>query len=319
MNFQQHPSNFYPLMRSIERYYLNSYHEIIFVANMDLAFPVSDIAKLSTEKHIIKVTQNLMSLIGQNGILPDELTELLLSAINNKDFILRDFLDIFNSIILKQYYKAWKSTRFFINYEQSIHDYTLKLLHALVGISFHPYDKSLIELCLYHAEIMHYRVRCKEGLKALLQNYFNVSVSIQDLSGSWLIIDKEEHTRLNHLNQLGATAMLGSRSWCMDNNINIMIGPLEYSVYLEFLPNTEKLSMLKKIITLYCGHDYTYQIKFKINSTTVKVTRLDKSYKFHLGWNTWQSGRHPSSFKGTTSILIPIACNCLCSPAVKSL
>ena len=58
-----------------------------------------------------------MGLAGTGGILPSHYTQLLIDRVREKDFGLRDFLDLFNHRLIAQFYRAWEKCHFYVGYE----------------------------------------------------------------------------------------------------------------------------------------------------------------------------------------------------------
>ena len=65
------------------------------------------------------MTVTFMGLAGTGGVLPGHYTQLLIDRVREKDFGLRDFLDLFNHRLIAQFYRAWEKCHFFVGYESS--------------------------------------------------------------------------------------------------------------------------------------------------------------------------------------------------------
>ena len=81
-----------------------------------------------------------MGLAGTGGILPSHYTQLLIDRVREKDFGLRDFLDLFNHRLIAQFYRAWEKCHFYVGYESSRRgagrqgtDRFTQMLFSLVG------------------------------------------------------------------------------------------------------------------------------------------------------------------------------------------
>ena len=65
---------------------------------------------------------SFLGLTGPSGVLPRHYTELMLNRIRDKDYSLRDFLDLFNHRLISLFYRAWEKSRLPLGYERSRFD-----------------------------------------------------------------------------------------------------------------------------------------------------------------------------------------------------
>ena len=78
------------------------------------AGPAADRARLRAEMIV-----TFLGLTGPSGVLPRHYTELLIERVRDKDYSLRDFLDLFNHRLISLFYRAWEKYRLPIGYERS--------------------------------------------------------------------------------------------------------------------------------------------------------------------------------------------------------
>ena len=188
-----------------------------------------------------------MGLFGLAGVLPRHYTELLLERVRQKDFALRDFLDLFNHRMISLFYRAWEKYRFPVAYERSRlssdahYDPFSFSLFNLIGMGTDGLRgklKSGDEPLLYYSGLIA-QPRSACALQAMLGDYFNVPLIIKQFIGAWLRVDDENRTRLSRgdsNNELGTTTMLGSKCWDQQAGFTLAVGPLKFQQFREFLP-----------------------------------------------------------------------------------
>lgn len=281
--------SFYQLLRLVD--------PIKILAETDQAFPTTDARIVKSSAESIQIQQNLFSLIGQNGILPDHYWEHLQQQLQLKDYGLKDFLDIFNHVIAMQFYKAWASSEFFIAYEKSTsisecHDYTIQFSLALLGLGPNLPDY-IRQLFLYHAANMINSVKTREGLNVILRRFFELPIEIEEFVGTWLNIPIESQSRLfsqQQFNQLGTNCILGCRAWSLQDRFKINIGPMNYLEFVQLFDQPKKMIMLKQIVQNYCGNELNFNTVIEVDYLTIPHCYLHGDiFRRHsqLGWNTW--------------------------------
>lgn len=293
---QKHNIGFYQLVRLLHNYCNNK--TVAFAANTDLAFPGMDVSNIINTQTSITLKQNLFNLAGQNGILPDHVTENLLQLLEEKDPALLDFLNVFTNNLVEKYYEAWSCGQFYIRYEQQQHDswsdYSINLLGSLLGLDTKVANQQLAQnTYLHYAGILSQNVRTKQGLQAILSDFFNLPISIQEFDGRWVDIKPNERTCLGskngNYNSLGMNSMLGERIWHIQNSFRIIVGILDYTDFLKLLPNQQMLQTMKEIVKFYCGAEYDFNIEIIINHKTIPYCQLRRNQQvpYQLGWTSW--------------------------------
>lgn len=269
-----------------------------------LSFPASqiyDFEPASFNQNTKRVTQpiittSILGLTGATGALPQYYTDFILAQKRLGNTILIDFLGLFNHRLLSLYYRAWAKKCIFINYEkeQQLHspDY-----YALITKSFHGnalnstqenHSADLNGASVFYAGILSQQPRSALGLTRLLKSYLSLDISIQPWKGEWLPLKANDWTILSSsktYNQLGKSALVGHKVWSVQNKFTIIIGPLNYQKFQDFIPTSSFFNKLKTLINYYIDNHLTYSIILLLKKEHVPKCRLNS--KFQLGWNTW--------------------------------
>ena len=162
-----------------------------FRSLLSLSFPSStvyDVAHSDNGANPPEMVVAFMGLFGLAGVLPRHYTELLIERVRQKDFALRDFLDLFNHRMISLFYRAWEKYRFPIAYERS---------RSSAGEGYDPFSLSLFNLIgmgtdglrgklksgdealLYYSGLVAQQPRSASALEAMLGDYFNVPVTVR--------------------------------------------------------------------------------------------------------------------------------------------
>ena len=104
-------------------------HEVVrFRSLVSLGFPTAAISVVKSpspeslfdpEPAPTEMIVSFLGLIGPIGALPRHYTETMLERIREKDFSLRDFLDLFNHRLISLFYRAWEKYCLPVTYERS--------------------------------------------------------------------------------------------------------------------------------------------------------------------------------------------------------
>ncbi|HUR26605.1 MAG TPA: type VI secretion system baseplate subunit TssG, partial [Planctomycetota bacterium] len=83
-----------------------------------LAYPAAPLPSLTTGADgTPELRQSTLGLVGALGVLPQHYTELVLKRVQQKDFALSDFLDLFHHRAAAFIFRAWRKYRFAFDYE----------------------------------------------------------------------------------------------------------------------------------------------------------------------------------------------------------
>ncbi len=260
----------------------------------------------SAESPIPEMTVTFMSLAGTGGILPGHYTQTLIDRVREKDFSLRDFLDLFNHRLISQFWRAWARSHFYVGFElarrdgRGREDLFTQALYSLVGVGtggLRHRQAVPDELFLYYSGHFACLPRSAVALRLMIADYLRVPVEIRQFQPQWMYIEKADQTRLgggdrwaNNNNQLGVTAIAGSRILGVENKFRIRLGVINYATFCRFLPGGKGFIELSQLTRAYAGSAWDFDLQLVLAREEVPSCRLDRDGGVQLGWNTWLFG-----------------------------
>lgn len=267
-----------------------------------------------------EMTVNLMGLTGPMGVLPQHYTEMLIRSIRDKSLSLRDFFDLFNHRLVSLFVRAWEKYRLPAAYERAgrraADDPVSAALYALLGFGTGRLRGRLAvedEALLHYAGHLTHSPRSAVGLEAILSDYFERPVRIEQFRGRWAALAAEEHTALPDrahpdglFCRLAVDAMIGGRVWDVQGSIRIHLGPLGYADFLRFMPDGANLRPLAHLVRSFVGPDLGFDVQITLAKAEVPACRLavEGDHVPRLGWNTWlKHWEHPRDVSDAVFVL----------------
>jgi type VI secretion system protein ImpH len=306
-------------------------HEIVrFRALLSLSFPPSQLygVEPATSTGLpATMTVAFMGLTGPSGILPQHYTELLLRLLKEakgpEKTALRDWLDLFNHRLLSLFYRAWEKYRFHLPFGRQEHlleqpDTFTQAMRSLVGlgtaglrdrlkIAHWETDElpgrervltRIDDLSLIYLGGLLSRPRSAVNLQALLEEYFQMPVHVQQFVGEWLQLGRDSQSSLTvglGNNALGFSTVAGERVWDVMGRIRIRIGPLSYRSFNDFIPDRsptpaqKAFFLLVHLVRLFVGAERSFDVQVILRAAEVPECCLTDAEEDgpRLGWNTW--------------------------------
>ena len=252
----------------------------------------------------LEMIVSFLGLTGPSGVLPHHYTRLLIDRAREKDFMLQDFLDLFNHRVISLFFRAWEKYRFPPTYERSRvarqggEDPFTGGLYALAGLGtaglrgvLDVADQSF----LYYGGLLAGSRRPALSLGRLLSDYLGLPVIVLQFQGRWLSISREDRTMLsssaaggaNH--RLGRTAVLGEEFWDVQSKFRLRVGPLTLEEYSSFLPSGDAFRPLCQLARFYAGAELDFDVQLALEAAETPELRLGSARPVEprLGWNTW--------------------------------
>lgn len=261
------------------------------------------------------VRTNITGIVGVNGFMTDEYLE---KYILHQDIDIRcallNFLDILSNSILSLRYMFEKKHNIQC-LSSDLQDSSIgKILLSLSGqdkfyITHKSNDNASTRNKIVNIQEQFYTAaqnffwryaRSSEGLRCILSGFFKVPVYIEQLVGDFIEIDNNQQSKIGvenkMYNTLGVDAYLGNKVWDMSRGFNVLVGPLSYQDYVNFLPKSfeydqkeSKLEKMKQIIREYVPIDYKVKIYIFLDKVFVGQATLNRTFKLHH--NTFIQGK----------------------------
>lgn len=235
---------------------------------------------------------HLFGLFGPDGPLPLHITEQARNRQRNHgDATLRGFIDLFHHRTLSLFHRAWADVRPTASFDRPEEDrfkFYVGALHGLSTPGLHDRDAMPDLSKLHFAGLLANQTRHAEGLGAILTAFFTMPVRVESFVGGWLTLPPEDLTRLSdgpRTASLGATALLGARSWSRQHKFRLVFGPVTLPEYERLLPGGLSFHRLVPIVRNWAGDALAWDVNMVLQRDQVPAVRLGQYGQ--LGWTTW--------------------------------
>jgi type VI secretion system protein ImpH len=283
-----------------------------------LSFPSASIDALTRkapaaswiERPPFELVVTFLGLMGSSGALPQHYTSLVIERCKQRDFSLRDFLDLLNHRAISLFYRASEKYRLPFRYERRQADPAARgpdqvtyALMGLVGIATPGLQKRLAvddETLVYYSGFYAHQPRAAVPLERLLSDYFGLPVELEQFLGRWQYLDKGQqnfvagrHDPDSRNRELGKNFIVGRRFWDVQSKFRIRIGPMSYVRYCEFMPTGRALRKLVDLSRFYTGVELEFEVQPVLRAAEVPRTQLTRrtAVPSRLGWNSWVLAR----------------------------
>lgn len=252
------------------------------------------------------------------------------AEVKGRDAAARAFLDVFNHRSVTLFYQAWCKHRLGVRHEQEAlrhlasqhpHPAAIPLAKApaplprafvaevlaLSGMGLKGMRHRLgaerggvsDEALAYFAGTLQQRTLPMAQLQRLLTHYLGVPVSIEPYVGRWYtlpagsrtVLGKDaSHTVAAGGGVLGRSAMLGERVWQRNLCVRLVLGPLDRTPFLRFLPGGAGAQALRQWLRLLVGPALEVEVQLRLRRDAVAPCTLSSDrppLSGRLGWETF--------------------------------
>lgn len=235
-----------------------------------------------TDTRPARLTVGFLGLFGPQGPLPLHLTEYARDRIRQVgDGTFAAFVDLFHHRMLALFHRAWAHSRPTASRDRPDEDRFRTYVGAIFGHGL-PAQLGVDELPdrakLQFAGLLAMASRPPEGLKAVLQGYFERPVEVREFIGEWLTIHEDDRFRLGHspaVSSLGRSTVLGRRVFSRSHKFRVRMGPLREADFARFLPGSPALTRLSALVRAYAGPQLAWDLEL--------VPAADALTQLHLG------------------------------------
>ena len=277
-----------------------------FSSHQTLSFPAGEVHALEpagTEPPTgARLTVNLMGLTGALGALPQVYTELALKTLHERNPAFTRFLDLFNDRLLSLFHQAWRRYRLPALVESfGTHgtDPVREILYSIAGFGLASLrDRQTLEdePLIYYAGLFGQSPKSAISLERLVGDFTGLPVRIEQFQARRIPIAPDEQTRLpspgqaGSFSQLGVDAVIGEATLDVQGCFRVVLGPLTYQSFMDYLPGRSPVLRLKDLIRTYVGPEFAYEIQLILRRDQIPACILagDPTPEApRLGWNSW--------------------------------
>jgi type VI secretion system protein ImpH len=264
----------------------------------DLEFAPSTLASLASggDGRPVRLAVHFLGLFGPNGPLPLHLTEHVRARTrHHNDRTFARFADIFHHRMLSLFYRAWASAQPTVSHDRPASDRFAAYIGSLCGVgapSLQHRDAMPDAAKLHYVGLLACQTRHADGLRAMIEDFFQIATEIQEFVGEWMDIAVSDQTRLGislSTAALGRSTVVGERVWGCQHKFRIVLGPLGFGRYRALLPGGGDLIALIAVVRNYMGDELAWDLNLVLRHDEVPALRLDGAGQ--LGWTTWLGPR----------------------------
>jgi type VI secretion system protein ImpH len=274
---------------------------IRFSSASGLDFPPSDVESIqspATTSAPWNMRVAFLGLAGVQGPMPRAFTERLLGR-KSRNIALREFLDIFHHRLVALMYRVRRKQRIGVDGLPPEGSSAAPMLASIAGLGMAGLEKRVAvpdRSLLRFAALFAQRPRSAIGLERVLTSYFGVPARVRQFVGRWRRLEADDVTRIGFSGQsriLGESAVLGERVWDQQGKIALVVGPLDFSRYRDFLPTGTGLRPLRDLARLYLGPETEFDVQLVVRARQVPAVTLSSTDPPQLGWTTWLASSRP--------------------------
>ncbi|GAC1346815.1 MAG: type VI secretion system baseplate subunit TssG [Acetobacteraceae bacterium] len=284
-----------------------------FASVAGAAFPAAEVTEVGNpgEAAPPRITVGLMGLAGPSGVLPRHYSDAVVAGQRSRSLALGSFLETLAHRMLGAFAAAGAKYRPHRSADQGV--LAARDLRGPAGSPRDPIGGALLALTGYDmpgfverlptgaAPFQHYaglfasRPRSAERLEAMVSDWLERRVTVQQFAGAWLALPMDQRSRLpaglggGAFHRLGADAAVGVRAWDQQARVVLKVGPLDLPTFNRLLPDGEDLPRLVSLVRAYLG----FETGFAINPVLAKaavpplIAGGQAGTMARLGWNAW--------------------------------
>lgn len=294
-----------------------------FHASSGLGFVSADVTEVERDGSAFRVTTGLLGLTGASGVLPRPFTDWVNGEQRRHSPALAAFLDLLAQRPIAQFasagikYQPHRAAQAAASAKGSSRGVTDGLRHILLALTGYgtAHLASRLEVgtdpLLFYAGLFAGHPRSADRLGAMVSDWLEQTVVVEQLAGTWLSLGQAEMSALprsghrGQFNQLGVDAAAGSRSWDVQSRIRLRIGPLSWAGFNALLPGRPLFRRLASLVGAFLGGEVEFVINPVLAAHAVPPMALRPASAPMLGWNSWLPSAAPRRRDGVEAVFDP--------------
>jgi type VI secretion system protein ImpH len=235
------------------------------VPDISLAFPASDIKKISEKNGALELALTFMGLVGVSSPLPIYFSEYVARHEENGRPLI-DFLNMFNHRCYILFYRSWKKYRACRALSAGISDPFVRRIALLAGISPAELSQPSKAKLLAYSGIFAGKSRSKSAMTTMLSDFFDgLPVAISEYMPRW--VPMTNLPKMGVDSQLGVNSMLGTLKWDIGGKFRVKVGPLGRDEFEKFLPGTDNIQKMKELVGGFLFDPLAFDIEVQLQSS----------------------------------------------------
>ncbi len=300
--------SFFQIVQLLERHYRTaprvgrngpaSTEAVRFRPSASLAFPIADVDSVEQiedeEGHPrFRVTTTFMGLYGTTSPLPAFYAEEVLWQ--EGENAVRAFMDLFHHRLLSLFYRCWSKYRYSIQFEAEGKDDFSRRMFGLLGIGTSGLieNTGLDSVCLIrYAGVLSQQIRSASALEGVLSDFFEgIRVRVEQFTGRWIVIIPRQQNSVGIRNcSLGSDCNIGERIFSRNSSFKIIVGPLNFSAFIHFLPGRGNFRALVSLVNFFTRDRLEFDIDLIIHEQEIPRIQLvsdGQRQQMQLGWTSY--------------------------------
>ena len=259
-------------------------------------FPASNIVKFEKdEKGRYRLYSRFLGLLGPQGALPLQTTLEAKYFLDSGDPAFPRFLDIFNHRFLQLFFRAWSDSRPAGQHDRPEEDRFAAYVGTIIGLGSRTlqHRDSVSDFAkLPLAGLLGPAVRSASRIENMLAHVFGVKATVEQMTGTWLKLAREDQTSVGGLNALlGQDSMVGAAVYSVQDKFRIRLDVKTLPQFEEFLPKGRHFEKIVDLVYFYLGDILEYELQLLIPTAETQPTALGSFGR--LGWTSWMGSDEP--------------------------
>ncbi|MDN4502255.1 type VI secretion system baseplate subunit TssG [Alteromonadaceae bacterium BrNp21-10] len=279
--------------------------KVRFRPHASLGFASADLKRITPlrlpEGDKSQLEVNFMGLYGTVSPLPAFYTESIIQD-SDGESNRRDFLDLFHHRAISLHYRILSKYLLFNRIQPGLQDdvsnwlFSLIGLRGVTGLSTPPLTK--LHRLLANLGLLATQNRSGAMVSRIVSHYFDrVPVKVEEFVERQVLISDEQRVSLGkQQSTLGENMTIGTQLTDMAGKFRLIIGPLDFARYQDFLPGETDFDELVTLIRYLLQDPLSFDICLVLKSKNVPQLTLAKASPCKLGWSSWL-GQPPKTDK----------------------